>query len=217
MKRIPALVLLALAPAAVFAAGAPAPADDAAVDPVFVKFDTTDGDIFLELDPEKAPVTVANFVRYVKDGHYDGTIFHRVIPGFVAQGGGYTVDYEEKPTREPIENESKNGLLNVRGTIAMARTSEPHSASAQWYINLVDNPRLNGADFKWGYAVFGKVVRGMDVVDEIALIPTGPAGPFKSDVPFRPAVVEKAVVIDALPAEETAAEDAANDKGKAAE
>ncbi|HEX7029202.1 MAG TPA: peptidylprolyl isomerase [Gammaproteobacteria bacterium] len=207
MKRMLALALLTLAPALAFAGDAPAGDVAAPADPVFVKLATSDGDIFLELNREKAPITVANFVKYVEDGHYDGTIFHRVIPGFVAQGGGHTVDFEEKPTREPIQNESKNGLLNIRGTIAMARTSDPHSASAQWYINLVDNPRLNGSDFKWGYAVFGKVVRGMDVVDEIALIPTGPAGPFKSDVPFRPVVVEKAVVIDALPPEEPAVTD----------
>lgn len=218
MKKILALALLAFAPALTLAGEAPA-ADDAAsaATPVFVKLETSDGDIFLELNREKAPVTVANFVQYVKDGHYDGTIFHRVIPGFVAQGGGYTVDFKEKPAREPIENESKNGLHNLRGTIAMARTSEPHSASAQWYINLVDNARLNGSDFKWGYAVFGKVVRGMDVADEIALVPTGPAGPFESDVPFRPVVVKQALVIDALPPEEVPASDRANDKGKAAE
>jgi peptidyl-prolyl cis-trans isomerase B (cyclophilin B) len=193
MKKLFALLLLALL-------SHPALADEAPTAPVYVKLTTTDGDIFLELDAAKAPVTVANFVQYVRDGHYDGTIFHRVIPGFVAQGGGYTPTFEEKPTREPIQNESKNGLMNLRGTIAMARTSEPHSASSQWYINLVDNARLNGAEFKWGYAVFGNVVRGMDVVDEIALIPTGPAGEFQSDVPFRPVIVKQAAIIDALPA-----------------
>ena len=201
MKSILALVLFAFAPASVLAGDAPAETGTAAV---YVKLATTDGDIYLELDREKAPVTVANFVQYVTDGHYDGTIFHRVIPGFVAQGGGYTADFTEKPTRESIQNESKNGLLNIRGTIAMARTPEPHSAGAQWYINLVDNPRLDGSEFKWGYAVFGKVIRGMDVVDEIALIPTGPAGPFGSDVPFRPVVIEKAEVIDALPPQDEA-------------
>lgn len=194
MKKLFAFLLLAFLPHAVTAAEAPAPAA-----PVYVKLATTDGDIFLELDRARAPVTVANFVQYVEDGHYDGTIFHRVIPGFVAQGGGYTPTFEEKPTRDPIQNESKNGLMNLRGTIAMARTSEPHSASSQWYINLVDNARLNGSEFKWGYAVFGKVVRGMDVVDEIALIPTGPAGEFQSDVPFRPVIVKQATVIDELP------------------
>ncbi|HEX7046843.1 MAG TPA: peptidylprolyl isomerase [Gammaproteobacteria bacterium] len=217
MKRILALALLAFAPATALAGDAPAADTAAATEPVFVKLATSDGDIFLELDREKAPVTVANFVQYVKDGHFDGTIFHRVIPGFVAQGGGYTVDFTEKPTREPIQNESKNGLHNLRGTIAMARTPDPHSATSQWYINLVDNPKLNGSDFKWGYAVFGKVVRGMDVVDEIALVPTGPAGPFESDVPFRPVVVKQALIIDALPPEDAPANNPANDKGKAAE
>src|SRR5690606_22687723 len=159
MKSILALVLFAFAPASVLAGDAPAETGTAAV---YVKLATTDGDIYLELDREKAPVTVANFVQYVTDGHYDGTIFHRVIPGFVAQGGGCTADFTEKPTRESIQNESKNGLLNIRGTLAMARTPEPHSAGAQWYINLVDNPRLDGSEFKWGYAVFGKVVRGME-------------------------------------------------------
>lgn len=171
-------------------------APDAAV---LVKLTTTDGEVFLELDPGKAPKSVANFVQYVKDGHYDGTIFHRVIPGFMAQGGGFTADLEEKPTREPIQNESKNGLSNARGTIAMARTRDPHSATAQWYINLVDNPRLDGSEHHWGYAVFGKVVRGMDVIDSIAAIPTGPAGPFRSDVPFRPVIIKRAEIIDALP------------------
>lgn len=194
MKKLLALLILPLLPFPAIAGDAPKPAG-----PVYVKLATTDGDIFLELDAAKAPITVANFVQYVKDGHYDGTIFHRVIPGFVAQGGGYTPQFTEKPTRDPIQNESKNGLANLRGTIAMARTAEPHTASAQWYINLVDNPRLNGAEFKWGYAVFGKVVRGMDVVDEIALVPTGPAGEFESDVPFRPVVVHKAEVLDTIP------------------
>ncbi len=175
---------------------------EATAAPVYVKLETSDGDIFLELDPVKAPITVANFVEYVKEGHYDGTIFHRVIPGFMAQGGGYRRDLSEKtPSREPIQNESRNGLANLRGTIAMARTNDPHSARAQFFINLVDNSRLNGTDYRWGYAVFGKVVKGMEVVDAIAQIPTGPAGPFTSDVPFRPVEIRKASVLEALPAE----------------
>jgi len=165
----------------------------------YVLLETSDGDIYLEMDAGKAPKTVANFLQYVRDGQYDGVIFHRVIPGFMAQGGGYTPAFKEKETREPIENESKNGLSNARGTIAMARTNDPHSASAQWFINLADNSRLDGKDYKWGYAVFGKVVRGMNVVDAIAEIPTGPAGPFQSDVPFRPVIIKKASVLDALP------------------
>lgn len=173
--------------------------------PTLVHLQTTDGDIYLKMDEKHSPKTVANFVKYVQDGQYDGVIFHRIIPGFMAQGGGYTPDFKERETREPVENESKNGLTNARGTIAMARTNDPHSASAQWFINLVDNPRLDGKDYKWGYTVFGKVVRGMDVVDAMAEIPTGPAGPFQSDVPFRPIMIKKASVVDALPAEKETA------------
>ncbi|HEX6928455.1 MAG TPA: peptidylprolyl isomerase [Gammaproteobacteria bacterium] len=196
MKKLFAILLLACLPAAVLAAGAPAGTTH---EPVFVKLETSDGDVFLQLDAERAPKSVANFVQYVKDGHYDGTVFHRVIAGFMAQGGGYTTDFTEKETRAPIENESKNGLSNRRGTISMARTNDPHSATAQWFINLVDNPRLDGSEHRWGYAVFGEVVRGMEVLDGIAVIPTGPAGPFRSDVPFRPVVIKHAAVIEALP------------------
>lgn len=196
MRPLLAALLLCLMPLAASAA-------DSSASSTLVLLQTTDGDIYLEMDAAKAPKTVENFVQYVKDGQYDGVIFHRVIPGFMAQGGGYTPDFKERETREPIENESKNGLTNARGTIAMARTNDPHSASAQWFINLVDNPRLDGKDYKWGYTVFGKVVRGMDVMDAIAEIPTGPAGPFQSDVPFRPIVIKKASVVDALPAKET--------------
>lgn len=172
------------------------------VDPVFVKLELTEGDIYLSLDRENAPQTVDNFVKYVVDGHYDGTILHRVIPGFVAQGGGFTTEFREKETREPIQNESKNGLSNRRGTVAMARTQDPHSARAQWYVNLADNTRLDGTEHRWGYTVFGRVVNGMEVFDEIARIPTGPAGPFGSDVPFRPVVVRKASVVKELPVPE---------------
>lgn len=175
-------------------------AETTGAEPVFVKLETSEGDVYLELDPAKAPVTVENFMAYVNEGHYDGTVFHRVIPGFMAQGGGYVRDLSEKtPSREPIQNESRNGLANLRGTIAMARTNDPHSARAQFFINLVDNTRLNGTDYRWGYTVFGNVVRGMQVIDEIARIPTGPAGPFSSDVPFRPVEIRKASVVDALP------------------
>lgn len=193
MRKLLAALLVGLIPLVVVAADAPA-------NPTLVLLHTTDGDIYLEMTAANSPKTVANFVQYVQDGQYDGLIFHRIIPGFMAQGGGYTADFKERETREPIENESKNGLMNTRGTIAMARTNDPHSASAQWFINLVDNPRLDGKDYKWGYAVFGKVVRGMDVVDAMAEIPTGPAGPFQSDVPFRPIVIKKASIVDALPA-----------------
>lgn len=162
-----------------------------------VAMTTSAGTIVLELDSAKAPATVANFLQYVKDGHYDGTIFHRVIDGFMIQGGGYTSDYAEKKTRAPIKNEADNGLKNDRGTIAMARTSDPHSATAQFFINVADNSFLNYSAPNprgWGYAVFGKVVEGMDVVDKIRRMPTGRGGPFPKDVPQPPVVIQKAVV-----------------------
>ncbi|HNJ84760.1 MAG TPA: peptidylprolyl isomerase, partial [Piscinibacter sp.] len=143
-----------------------------------VKFATSAGDIVVELDAAKAPKTVANFVEYVKAGHYDGTIFHRVIPNFMIQGGGMTPDMKEKATRAPIPLESGNGLDNLRGTIAMARTMDPNSATAQFFINVTDNGFLNKAQSRDGngYAVFGKVVSGMEVVDKIRAVPTGNKG-----------------------------------------
>ncbi len=148
------------------------------------------GDIEITLYPEKAPKTVANFLRYVDDGFYDGTLFHRVVPGFVIQGGGYTTRMEKKPTREPVENEARNGLKNRRGTIAMARTSDPHSATAQFFINLKDNPSLDHPSFDgWGYAVFGRVTRGMAVVDAIAAVPTTSRDGMKN-VPVEPVVIQ---------------------------
>jgi peptidyl-prolyl cis-trans isomerase A (cyclophilin A)/peptidyl-prolyl cis-trans isomerase B (cyclophilin B) len=168
--------------------------------PVHVVFETNHGNITLELYPDKAPKSVANFTDYVRAGHYDGTVFHRVIPGFMAQGGGFTAELSQKPTNAPITNEADNGLKNDRGTIAMARTGEPHSASAQFFINVADNAFLNfSAPTRqgWGYAVFGKVTAGMDVVDAIVALPTGAAGPFGSDVPKQAAIIETARVIDA--------------------
>jgi peptidyl-prolyl cis-trans isomerase B (cyclophilin B) len=153
------------------------------------------GEIKLELNDEKAPITTANFVQYVKSGHYDGTIFHRVIPGFMVQGGGMTVDMKEKKTEKAIENEAKNGLSNVIGTIAMARTNDPHSATAQFFINVENNTFLNQQGAQWGYAVFGKVISGMDVINAIAKVKTGNHG-FHDDVPVTPVVIESAVVID---------------------
>lgn len=161
---------------------------------------TTLGTIRLELYPAKAPKTVENFLQYVKDGHYDGTVFHRVINGFMIQGGGYeNGSYREKKTRPPVQNEAKNGLKNDLGTIAMARTPDPHSASAQFFINVSNNDFLNAerAQDGWGYAVFGKVVDGMDVVMKIAKTPTGPGGPFRSDVPKQPVVIESMTVVGA--------------------
>src|SRR5690349_5666010 len=156
-----------------------------------VKLQTSMGDIVVELDAAKAPKSVANFLQYVKAGHYDGTIFHRVINNFMIQGGGMTADMKEKETRPPIPLESRNGLLNQRGTIAMARTPDPNSATAQFFINVKDNDFLNQAQARDGngYAVFGKVISGMDVVDKIRAVPTGPG-----DVPQQPVIIKKATL-----------------------
>jgi len=165
---------------------------------------TNVGDIVLELDTTKAPQTVENFLKYVNEGFYNGTIFHRVIDGFMIQGGGFTQDFHKKTTHPPIQNEANNGLRNTRGSIAMARTSNPHSATAQFFINVVDNDFL---DFRapsgnnWGYAVFGKVVEGMDVVDKIRKTSTGPGGPFPRDVPQAPVIIESASVVGATVAQ----------------
>ena len=161
-----------------------------------VRLTTAMGDIVLQLDAEKAPKTVANFVQYVKAGQYNGTVFHRVIDGFMIQGGGMTPDMEEKPTRAPIPLESKNGLSNQRGTVAMARTQVPDSATAQFFINLADNNRLDAANSPDGngYAVFGKVTEGMDVVDKIRAVPTGnKAG--HQNVPQTPILINKTTIL----------------------
>ncbi len=169
-----------------------------------VELDTSAGRIRLELYPEAAPKTVANFLDYVKARHYDGTTFHRVIDGFMIQGGGFTTDFRQKPTRPPVVNEaeaaSKAGLLNVPGTIAMARTPDPNSATAQFFINVADNKFLNfrSPDPQGiGYTVFGKVVAGMDVVQKIAKSATGPGGPFPKDVPRESVLIKSAVVVTA--------------------
>jgi peptidyl-prolyl cis-trans isomerase B (cyclophilin B) len=151
------------------------------------------GTIEIELYKDKAPATVENFLSYVKEGHYDGTIFHRVIKGFMVQGGGFTAEMKQKPTHEPIKNEADNGLGNEPGTIAMARTSDPHSATAQFYINTVNNHGLNfrSKDARgWGYTVFGKVISGMDVVQAIENSPTGAKAPFPTDVPKETVLIE---------------------------
>jgi peptidyl-prolyl cis-trans isomerase A (cyclophilin A) len=160
-----------------------------------VRLDTSLGDIVIELDAAKAPKSVANFLEYVKTGHYNGTIFHRVIPNFMIQGGGFDADMNQKPTRAPIPLESKNGLTNVRGSVAMARTSVPDSATAQFFINLKDNAFLDSANTAdgTGYAVFGKVVSGMEVVDKIWAVPTGSKGPHQN-VPVTPVIIRKASV-----------------------
>jgi peptidyl-prolyl cis-trans isomerase A (cyclophilin A) len=160
-----------------------------------VKLATSVGDIVIELDAAKAPKTVENFVTYVKAGHYNGTIFHRVIPSFMIQGGGMTADLQEKPTRPPIPLESKNGLSNVRGSVAMARTNDPNSATSQFFINVNDNVRLDAANSRdgTGYAVFGKVISGMEIVDKIRAVPTGSKGPY-DDVPNMPNTNTKATL-----------------------
>ena len=160
-----------------------------------VRLSTNQGDIVLQLDAAKAPKTVANFLEYVKAGHYGGTIFHRVIDGFMIQGGGMTPDMKEKPTRAPIPLESRNGLSNTRGTVAMARTSVPDSATAQFFINVKDNAFLDAARSPDGngYAVFGKVIEGMDVVDKIRKVPTTTKPPH-GDVPVQAVVINKATI-----------------------
>lgn len=166
--------------------------------PVKVLLETSLGNITLELDAEKAPKTVANFVDYVNSGHFDGLVFHRVIRGFMIQGGGYDETFAQRKTRAPIENEARNGLSNARGSIAMARTGDPHSATSQFFINHVDNARLDYPSFDgWGYAVFGKVVEGMDVVDKIAETPTGSTPPFGRDVPTTTIVIKQVTVVAA--------------------
>ena len=160
-----------------------------------IQLQTSKGDITIELDDAKAPASAANFIEYVKAGHYDGTVFHRVIPGFMIQGGGFEPGMKQKPTRAPIQNESANGLTNDHYTIAMARTSAPHSASSQFFINATDNGFLNKAQSRDGngYAVFGKVVSGMEVVDKIRAVPTGNKG-MHQNVPLEPVLINKATL-----------------------
>ena len=158
-----------------------------------VTLKTNMGNIVIELNPAKAPKSVENFLQYVKDKHYDGTIFHRVIPTFMIQGGGFSQDMVMKPTRPPVANEADNGLSNLRGTVAMARSGDPNSATAQFFINVIDNPNLNffskDNGQTWGYAVFGKVVSGMEVVDAIKVVERGAKGPLPQDVPVSPVII----------------------------
>jgi cyclophilin family peptidyl-prolyl cis-trans isomerase len=163
-----------------------------------VHFKTNMGDFTIELEPEYAPSTVANFLQYVRDGHYDGLIFHRVIKAFMVQGGGFDDKYNKKPTREPIENEADKGIPNERGTIAMARTGDPHSATNQFFINVKFNGFLNHSSKTqqgWGYTAFGRVIDGMNIIGRISLMETGAGGPFGSDVPIEQVVIEKAEII----------------------
>lgn len=181
-------------------APAPPPAPAVAPAPVplpsRVRFETSMGGFTVRLETERAPLTVENFVAYVREGHYDGTIFHRVIQNFVAQGGAFTPGNEGKTTHPPVVNESGNGLTNRRGTLGMARLEKAHSATSQFYVNLADNPDLNPLPSRWGYTVFGEVVEGMDVVDRIGHVPTGEVGPFKQDAPLKPVVIEKVTILE---------------------
>lgn len=156
---------------------------------------TSAGSFAIELDVDRAPLTVENFLAYAREGHYDGTVFHRVIQGFVAQAGGYTGDFQLKPAERMVVNEAGNGLSNLRGTVGLARTSDPHSGNSQFYINLVDNLDLNPRPTRWGYAVFGTVVEGMEVVDEIGHVPTGANATFERNVPVQNIVIERVEVI----------------------
>jgi len=194
MKRLILMTGLMLALTAAFTAQAWA-------EQVNVLMQTNQGDIRLALDKDKAPITVENFVTYANEGFYDGTIFHRVIKGIMIQGGGFTPEMEKKDTHEPIQNEAKNGLKNKRGSIAMARTPPPHTATAQFFINLKDNAFLDypGQD-GWGYAVFGEVTDGMEVVDKIAEQPTGMKSRMR-DVPLNPVIIEKVTILSDTPAD----------------
>lgn len=161
-----------------------------------VKLETTEGPILLELDARRAPLTVRHFLGLVESGQYEGTIFHRVIPNFMAQAGGFDRDFEPRETDDTLFNESGNGLRNLRGTVAMARRGEPHTANAQFFINIADNRSLDPQADRWGYAVFGYVIEGMEVVDKIAAMRTGPGGKFSQDVPVVPVIIESAARAD---------------------
>lgn len=161
-----------------------------------IRMETTEGSLLLELDGRRAPITVANFLKLVQDGYFDGTIFHRVMPDFMIQGGGFDRDLNMKEPEGAIPNESGNGLTNMRGTIAMARQTEPHTAMAQFFINVVDNRSLDPKRDRWGYAVFGYVIEGMEVVDKIAAVRTGPGGRFAKDVPVAPVIIRKMTLVE---------------------
>jgi cyclophilin family peptidyl-prolyl cis-trans isomerase len=174
------------------------PSAPAADQPSQVRVTTSMGEFVVELMPDRAPLTVANFVHYAREGYYSGTLIHRVVANFVIQGGGHSAtDYKLKAVHDAVVNESGNGLQNKRGMVGLARGENAHSGNAQFYVNLVDNPDLDPLPTRWGYAVFGHVVQGMDVVDRIGVTPTGSFGPFKSDAPLKPVVIEKVEVMDA--------------------
>ena len=185
-RRLSVLVLIALAMSIV----TPAQAQDTRV-----RVDTTLGSFTIALYKDRAPLTTASFLEYVRSGHYNGTIFHRVIANFVAQGGGYDRQNVEKPTRAGVPNESGNGLTNVRGTVGLARTGDPHSGTAQFYLNIGNNAALDPQPSRWGYTVFGYVTEGMKVVDDIGAVATGEVGPFSQDAPLKPIVIEKMEIL----------------------
>ena len=160
-----------------------------------VRFETTMGAFTVEVDPVRAPLSTASFLQYTRDQHYDGTIFHRIIGNFVIQGGGFLPDGTEKPVRGGVPNESGNGLSNRRGTVALARTGDPHSGTSQFYVNVADNIALDPSPSRWGYAVFGRVVEGMDVVDRIASVATGSRATFEDDTPLQPVVITTARIV----------------------
>ncbi|MFC5435479.1 peptidylprolyl isomerase [Rhodanobacter umsongensis] len=196
LKSLLATLVLILPLSLSAQAAEPAPASAA---PPQVLLHTSQGDITLELYPDKAPKSVANFLQYVRDGFYDGTLLHRAIPGYLVQGGLYTRDLQPKRTRPAVASEADNGLSNLRGTLAVARGADPNSGTAQFFFNLVDNRRLdyagNQSGLTWGYAVFGKVTKGMEVVDKIAALPTRALGPFAGDVPNPLVLIENANVV----------------------
>ena len=181
-----------LLPALLLALSVRTPASGA--EPTQVKVETSAGDFVMQLDESRAPLTVANFLKYVNDGFYAGTIFHRVVNGFVIQGGGFTPDLVQKPPRPPVVNESGNGLSNRRGTVAMARTAEPHSADSQFYINLADNLALDSKPTRWGYAVFGEIIQGLEIVDDIGHRATVSKGGMQ-DVPDETVVIKKISIV----------------------
>ena len=164
--------------------------------PTQVKVTTNLGEFVIEVNSERAPLTAANFLRYVREGFYSNTLFHRVVPNFVIQGGGHdATSLQLKPTHENVFNESGNGLQNKRGAVGLARAGPPHSGNAQFYVDLVDNSELDPVPTRWGYTVFGRIVQGMDVIDRIGETPTGATGPFKSDAPLKPVVIQKMEII----------------------
>ena len=201
LARLAGLMLgLALVCAALRAEDAPAPSGSSSA-PTQVRVTTNMGEFVIELRADRAPLTVSNFLRYVREGYYSNTLIHRVVANFVIQGGGHdATTMKLKGTHDNVFNESGNGLQNKRGTVGMARGEPPHSGNAQFYVNLVDNPDLDPVPTRWGYCVFGRVVQGMDVIERIGGTPTGATGPFKSDAPMKPVVIEKIEIIGAAAA-----------------